>query len=165
MKMIHRYYQKTIESVGANVERLHEDSYGPVDFRVNSARIQDKVFSNQNRFNLRREGKYPYNSDDIDILQITNIDKKTVYAIPMRIVKSKLIESTFSSIELMKSAIRISEAFKERFQKYLFDLNVEKEIQAYITTCEKAKNTPQLTDINFYQKMIDENSHLFGSLK
>ena len=44
-------------------------------------------------------------------------------------------------------------------------MNIEKDIRAYVATCEAAAAIPQLTDREFYKNMLDVNKDKFGSLK
>jgi hypothetical protein len=104
---LHRIEQKSFamtrtacKSIGIKVEKLHENSYGSVDFVVNGVvRVQDKVAKKY--FNMRREGGLPYNPDDIDIFQVSDLVNNVVYAIPMRIIKDDSVISFFSIEQLI----------------------------------------------------------------
>lgn len=144
------------------IDHYTEDMYGPVDFRLNGiVRIQDKVVGNK-RFHLRSKGGYPYNPDSIDILQVSNIINKTIYAIPMRYMSSHNIFSTFSEKELIKTDFWISKEFKEKYCKYYYILSNDEDVTRYIKNCNEAYNIPMLTDSNLYKNMLDKYKHLFG---
>ena len=146
------------------VQRMHEDAYGPVDFRVDTAaRIQDKLFAE--RSHMRMTGRLPYNPDDIDILQLTDIEKQQVYAIPFRITKGQKTESLFSENFLMHTVGRYSVAWKEEHKQHLYNLKTATGIQAYVKACLAAAKVPKLTDQTFYPEMIAANQHKFGSKK
>ena len=87
--------------ISIDVKGISEDAYGSVDFRVGDvSRNQDKVLRQQVR--MRSTGGYPYNPDDIDILQLTVLDKQLVYALPMRLMKDGQIVSFFPETALMR---------------------------------------------------------------
>lgn len=77
--------------MGVVAERLHQDAYTLVDFRVSSARIQDKVRTRT--YGNRHPGCHPYHPDKLDVLQVTCLDDSTVCAFPMRIVRNVFLHS------------------------------------------------------------------------
>lgn len=164
----HRIEQKAFEitrkacaKVDIMVTRQVQDGYGPVDFRVSNhefeARIQDKS-TNGTAWGLRPDGRHPYNPDTVDILQLTNVRQGIVYALPMRIVRDGLIESFFTSEQLMKSAITGT-----KYLAFQFDLNTDIGAQGYVSACMFASRVPPLSDKSFYKNMIEDNKHKFGS--
>ena len=157
--------REACRTVGSIVERFIEDNYTSTDFRINkNIRVQDKVLSSI--YLMKHKGRYPYNPDKVDILQITEIDTKIVYAIPMRKKNKKNeIVSTFTEEQLMKSSVRPSEDWKNRYSIYKYNLNKDEEIRKYVKSCEDAYNTPELTDRKFYENIIEKNKDKFGSKK
>ena len=146
------------------VERRYTDAYGPVDFIINNiSRVQDKIASK--KFCNRHEGKLPYNPDDIDIFQLSDLVNQIVYAIPMRIINDELISSFFSVEKLMKTTVRLGVKWKESNKQFKHDLKTKEGILSYVKVCEEASQIPQLTDRSFYKNMIDDNKDKFGSLK
>ena len=129
-----------------------------------NCRIQDKV-ANKSNYHLRSLGGHPYNPDTVDILQITQIDKKAVYAIPFRAVKKGAIVSHFTKYELMHKTIRLSKQWREDYARFRHELATEAGAKAYVTVCEAAAAVPPLTDQQFYSSMLTEYSHNFGSKK
>lgn len=117
--------------IGVIVKKQVEDNYTCIDFRINNnVKIQDKTF--KNRFTMRREQKLPYNPDSFDILQLSNLESQTVYAIPMRYTLDDIIKSTFSKDILMKRSVHYSENFKNTYNKYKFDLKTNEGKQLLI---------------------------------
>jgi len=167
----HRVEQKSFamtrtacNSINIKVERKHEYAYGHVDFIVNEyVRVQDKIGSTN--FSIRGYGKLPYNPDEIDIFQVSDIVNNVVYTIPMRIIKDNIIISYFNSKELMKNSIAFCNKWKEDHKQYKYDFKTSEEILLYVKACENASIIPKLTDINFYKNMIEENKDKFGSRK
>ncbi len=145
------------------IERHHEDAYGPVDYRVATARIQDKTLARQ--ANMRNAGRHPYNPDEIDILQVTDVDHQQVYALPMRVVRQNKIESFLSEEALMRRNLTCSPKWKEAHKQYLFDLKDVSGIKAYSKACEAASRVPKLTDESFFGNMVAKNQEKFGSRK
>lgn len=145
--------------------RISEDAYGPVDFRIgNIARNQDKVFGGQ--VCMRSAGGLPYNPDNIDIFQLTDLHKQQIYALPMRLEEEDgKIVSFFSETALMRRMLTCSAAWKEANEKYLHDLKDEAGIQAYVDACIAASQVPQLTDREWYSNMLTANAQKFGSKK
>ena len=74
-----------------------------------SIRIQDKVGGR--RFGIRQVRRRPYNTGSFDILQITSLMNKTVYAISMRYF-SNGIHSYFSEQDLMTQHINFTQVCK-----------------------------------------------------
>ena len=147
------------EMVNATLKRFVEDNYTVVDFRINEyIRVQNKATtSNDTKFFMRHKGCYPYNPNSIDIFLVSNIEEKIVYATQMRIIKNNEIVSNFTANELMECCLKITDKFEE------FNLNHENDIRKYIEMCEKAFSTKELTDPDFYKKIIENNSEKFGS--
>ena len=150
--------------IDIKVARHHEDNYSCVDFRIkDKIKIQDKSYTTG--FHMRRIGSLPYDPDKIDILQISNLVTKEIYAIPMRIISNNIVKSMFSEDILMKESIFISLEFKTKYTKYKYDLKKEQDIHSYVVACEAAAMIPELTDHEFYKNMLDANKDKFGSLK
>lgn len=151
-------------TVGVNVEHLQSDAYGPVDFHVGGApRIQDKAVTYQ--ADMRSSGRHPYNPDDIDILQITDVNTKTVYALPMRVIRDNKVVSFFSEEALMRHVLTCGTIWKEAHKEYMYDLNNTTGVKAYIAACLAANKVPQLTDRSWYSNMLTANAKKFGSKK
>lgn len=148
-----------VRSVNGVIERLHEDAYTSVDFRVNNARIQDKVIVD--RFQMRYEGRHPYNPDEFDILQLTDLTANNIYAIPMRFVNEHMVCSFFDKDVLMKRRIMYNKQWKEDFAQYKHDFSNESDILRYLDVCQRARDVPYITDKNFYPSMIDDNQECF----
>ena len=149
-------------AVGSIIDHNCEDNYTPVDFRLNDrSRIQDKV--GDKRFHLRHPGGYPYNPDSFDILQISNIKTKEVYAIPLRYIKDGIVCSTLSSSDLMKTYVAMSVEWKTKVASYKFDLNKATDVQRYVNVCDSAYLVPALTNKAFFPKMLEDNVLLFGA--
>ena len=148
-----------MKSVNGVIERLHEDAYGPVDFRVNNARIQDKVL--RTNYGMRYEGRHPYNPDDFDVLQISDLTSNIVYAIPMRVIGEEGIESFYTEKELMILGVPCNDNWKKRFANFKYDFNNEGDISRYLKTCEDARDIPSITDRTFYSNMIANNQEAF----
>lgn len=151
--------------IGIKVEKKHEDSYGPVDFIVNgNVKVQDKASSE--KFHMRSTGKLPYNPNNIDILQVSDLENNIVYAIPMRIMMTNgIVTSFFSSEQLMKKTIHLTVKWKENHKEFKHDFKTKEGIISYVKACEESSKVQSLTDINFYKNMIDENKDKFGSKK
>jgi len=166
----HRIEQRSLDmtrtacnTIDIKVERRHEDAYGPVDFIVkDTVRVQDKVVSK--KFKMRGSGRLPYNPDDIDIFQVSNLLDNIVYAIPMRIIKDDVI-SFFTSEQLMKTHICAGLKWKEDHKQFKYNFKNREDIISYVKACEEASKVPKLTDRDFYKNMINENKEKFGSLK
>lgn len=148
-----------VRSVNGVIERLHEDAYGPVDFRINNARIQDKVF--RRTVMIRNEGKHPYNPDDIDIFQISDWTNNIVYAFPMRVIGEECIQSFFTEKELMSLGIQCNDKWKNKFAPYGYDFKKEGDILRYLEFCQKARDTPYITSSTFYTNIIANNQEAF----
>ena len=167
----HRIEQKSLNMtrsvcnvINIKVERKHEDSYGPVDFIVNgNVRVQDKV--GKNIFNVRHEGKLPYNPDDIDIFQVTDLENNIVYAIPMRVMANETVTSFFTVKQLMRYTVWFGIKWKEDHKQFKHDFKTKEGVLSYVKACEEASKVPQLTDRSFYKNMINDNEDKFGSLK
>ncbi len=149
------------------IHRDPRDSNSSVDFRINDViKVQDKCTTTDKcTFNLRQQGKYPYNPDDFDILQLTNITTKIVYAIPMRKHEENKVVSQMSEQALMCLFIYLSAAWTKSFEKYKYDFSKQHDVEKYVVNCIAASKIPQLSDKDFYAKMIQKNKHLFGSKK
>jgi hypothetical protein len=152
------------KNIDIKIERRYEDAYGPIDFIVNGkAKIQDKVGSIN--YSFRHYGRYPYNPDDFDIFQVSDIVNNIVYAIPMRIVKDNIVISFFTTEQLMKSTIRFGLKWKELHKIFKHDFKTNEGIVSYVKACEDASKISQLKNRSFYINMIDENKDKFGSSK
>lgn len=153
---------------GATAVRLLDDSYGKVDFHLNpesfDCRIQDKVAGKQ-LFCLRHPGGHPCHPDAVDVLQITQIEQKAVYAIPFRELKDGLIISYFTEHELMCTCTRLTKQWIADHAKFRHDLSTEAGVRSYVAACEAAAGVPPLTDTTFYSKLLADNQHKFGSKK
>lgn len=150
--------------IDVSVTRIHGDAYGPVDFRINDViRIQDKVAGKMIRF--RRPGGHPYDPDTIDAIQITNIETKTVYLLPMRHKKNEEIVSFFSEEHLMRHGLSYTDTWRNNHTDYKYDLNTKEGIERYVSACKAAHEIPKLTDQNFYKNLIEKNADSFGSKK
>lgn len=146
------------------VEKKHENSYGSVDFILNEiVKIQDKAATNN--FSFRYKGKLPYNPDNIDIFQVSDLVNNEVYAIPMRVITNEIVTSFFTTEQLMKTDIRIGLKWKEDNKQYKHCFKTKEGIISYVKACENANKIPKLTDVNFYSNMINENKDKFGSKK
>ena len=145
------------------VERHHEDAYGAVDFRLGTARVQDKNFSSQ--VNTRGAGRHPYDPDKFDILQFTDVEHQQVYALPMRVLLTDRTESFFSKEALMRNTLACNAKWREAHKQYLFDLKEASGIKAYVQACEAASKIPKLSDRSFFSNMIANNQEKFGSKK
>jgi hypothetical protein len=153
-------------SINIKIERKFEYAYGPVDFIVNEIiRVQDKVVSSLKKFKVRNEGKLPYNPDDIDIFQVSDLVNNIVYAIPMRIVNNDIIISFFNTEQLMKINVYYGIIWKEKHKKFKYDFKNKNDILSYFKACKEANIIPKLTDKDFYSNMINENKDKFGSKK
>ena len=150
--------------IDIKVERKHEYSYGPVDFIINGfVKVQDKVANKI--FQMRNVGRLPYNPDEIDIFQVSDLVNNIVYAIPMRVVTNEIIISFFTAEQLMKINIKFGDKWKEDHKQFKHDFKIKEDILSYVKECEKANKIPELTDRNFYKNMINENKDEFGSRK
>lgn len=154
--------------VGASLVRLLEDSYGKVDFHLNpesfDCRIQDKNISRQ-AFGFRRQNGHPFNPDAVDILQVTQIAEKTVYAIPFRKLDKGLTVSHFSGYQLLRRSVWLSKQWVADHAKFRHDLSTDAGVRSYVAACEAAAGVPPLTDTTFYSKLLADNQHKFGSKK
>lgn len=163
--------RKACQFAEGQIERDPNDSGSKVDFRLNKVcRIQDKTLvikKYTNEFNMRSPGGNPYNPDEIDIFQITNIKEKIVWAIPMRKLYTNTNEtvSTFSVKELMNLTSSLSVEWKKKYQQYSYDLKVHKDVEKYIEHCMNAARTGNLHNQTFYQDALKNNAHLIGSKK
>ena len=153
------------QKIDISIKHFIEDNYTSTDFRIdNYIKVQDKVAGKI--FNMRNVGKYPYNPDSFDIFQITEIESKIVYAIPMRVINiNKKSVSFFSETELMKNAIAYSIPWKEKHSSFRYDLNIESDTRKYFDACKNAYLIPKLDDIKFFDNMIEKNMEKFGSRK
>ena len=150
--------------LGVHVDRYPDDAYGPVDFRVQiKARIQDKTVDTI--WHMRREGSHPYNPDEIDILQITHIAFKTVYALPMRKVEDGAILSYLTEEELMVGSVAFNQKWQQRHVRYRYDMSNDSDVRRYIAHCTAASGIPKMTDQHFYSDLLTSNALKFGSKK
>ena len=160
--------REACSQVGATLVRLLEDSYGKVDFRLNpesfDCRIQDKTISRQ-AFGFRRQNGHPFNPDAVDVLQVTQIAEKTVYAIPFRKLDKGLIVSHFSGYQLLRRSVWLSKQWIADHAKFRHDLSTEAGVRSYVAACEAAAGVPPLTNTTFYSKLLADNQHKFGSKK
>jgi len=152
-------------TIDIKVERKHENAYGSVDFIVNeNVRVQDKATTRL--FNMRGIGKFPYNPDDIDIFQVSDLVNNIIYAIPMRVVSNDgMIISFFTDEQLMRKTIYLSVEWKNLHEQFKYDFKTKEGIVLYVKACGNASKIPELTDRNFYRNMINENKDEFGSKK
>ena len=151
-------------TIGINVKKYYLDNYTSVDFRINNTiKIQDKSY--KQIFRMRSHGSLPYDPNTIDIMQISNLVTHEIYAIPMRIISDNIVQSMFNEDTLMKIDINVSQIWDKKYAKYKYNLKTEKDIYAYVATCQTAANVPILTNRDFYKNMIDANKDMFGSLK
>jgi hypothetical protein len=165
----HRIEQKSFamtrtacRTIDIKVERFHENSYGSVDFIIKGyIRVQDKAASKS--FGFRYECNLPYNPDDIDIFQVSNLENNLVYAIPMRVMKNEIITSFFTDKQLMKKNIGFGLKWKKDHEQFKYNFKTNEGIILYVKACEEASKIPELTDRNFYSNMIDVNKDKFGS--
>lgn len=149
-----------LRSAGVEAKREAADSCGPVDFRVDNARIQDKC--GKSSFNMRKPKGYPYNPDDIDIFQVSCMSEHVVYAFPMRIPKGSDIVSFFSEKELIVTNYTMTKKWKVKNMQYRYDFKSDADINKYISDCRSASNTPMLSHREFYSDMIKSNKCLFN---
>ena len=149
--------------MGVLAQRLHEDAYTLVDFRVSRARVQDKV--RKRVYGNRHPGSHPYNPDEFDVLQVTCLEDGTAFVFPSRLVKDDKIESFFSDDQLMKCTVSTRNIWKTENAEYMHDLSTEEGAKSYVAACEAAAQIPPLTDRDFYQNMLNANQHLFCSKK
>lgn len=164
-KLEHKAFALTRDAcagINVDVERVLQDAYGPVDFRVASvSRNQDKILRRQVK--MRSSGGHPYNADTIDIFQLTDLDKQEVYALPMRLIKDGNVVSFFDETTLMQEHLGCTAAWKEAHKQHLFDFKDEAGIQAYVDACVAASQVPVLTDRQWYSNIITTNANKFGS--
>jgi hypothetical protein len=148
-------------TIDIKVEKKHGNSYGPVDFIVNRiVKVQDKVASIT--FHVRHQGNLPYNPDDIDIFQVSDLVNNIVYAIPMRVMIDEIVTSLFTTNKLMKNTVEFGPKWKEDHKQFKHDFKSKDGVLSYVKACEEASKIPQLTDKNFYTNMIDDNKDKFG---
>ena len=143
------------------IGRESEDAYSQVDFRLDkTVRIQDKVGKVFQKVGIRYPGRHPYNPDNIDVLQITDLQNKVCYILPMRIANGDKVVSQFSEEDLMRNAIHISNKWLRTLPR--FDLNDDNDVRRYIEMCHEAHSVPPLTDQNFYSDILQRNASKFG---
>ena len=151
-----------------NFEKTHEIMYGKVDFLIGNARVQDKAIYKPKRkaFNNRSNGGLPYNPDDIDVFQVTDIKDKIGFAMSTRVLQRDGTVTSFFSVEnLMKENIKFGPQWKELHKAFKHDLNTPEGTKSYVDACIAAGKIPPLTDRAFYSKMCDDNQNKFGSKK
>jgi hypothetical protein len=160
----HRIEQQSInmtrnvcKTFDVKIQRFYKDNYTSIDFRIaDTIRVQDKVASKN--FHMRCPYRYPYNPDNFDIFQVTHIESKIVYAIPMRvIIDNDTVISYFSEDELMDTTVRYSEKWKQKHATHMYDLNKEEDIHKYLNACKNASLVPKLTDNKFFNSTIKNN--------
>ena len=162
----HRIEQKSFNMtrtacnmINIEVKKRHQDAYGPVDFIVNKfTKIQDKAA--KRNFHIRKINKLPYNPDDIDIFQVSDLENNLVYAIPMRVMTNEIVTSFFTRDQLMKITITFGPKWKENHKQFKHDFKTNDGILSYVKACEEASKIPQLTDRDFYINMINENKDI-----
>lgn len=134
-----------------------------MDFRVNHKyRIQDKVALTH--FSMRGRGKKPYNPDDFDVFQVSDIKDNVVYALPMRFFDSNwTVKSFFSEKQLMATTVVYNDTWKKKYASYKHDLNTENGARSYVSACKKAYDVGLLADRHFFYNIIEKNSKKFGS--
>ena len=153
------------------VEKLSADSSSSVDFHVRGscfdAKIQDKVIgSKSNSYCMRAYGGYPYHPDKFDALQISFVDSTSVYLIPMRVVvENGHVTSYHTEYELMRQVVVTGVDWRDRHQTMLYDLAEDSGLERYLKACEAASNIRSLTDRQFYDNVIANNTHKFGNRK
>lgn len=146
------------------IEHFAEDSYSLTDFRMDkTCRIQDKVGDEQ--ITIRQPGGHPLNPDKIDIFQITNLNRRTVYAIPVRKFHESNVICQFDDIALMKTHWWFSVEWKNKYADFLFDMNDGESIQHYIRNCKAAAAVPPLTNTSFYNDLLEANKDSFHVAK
>jgi hypothetical protein len=156
--------RNSCKNINIKVERVHNNSYGPVDFIVNGiVKIQDKAPAQT--ISIRGYGKLPYNPNDIDIFQVSDLVNNTVYAIPMRVMTNEIVTSFFTSEYLMKTSVYFGPKWKEEYKHFKYELKTSDNTLSYVNACENANKIPQLTDRDFYKNMVDKNKDKFGSRK
>lgn len=148
-------------SIGKTIYRGHENNYTATDFTIDGCRIQSKVGVKDIKMRVR--GRYPYNPNDIDIIQMIDVSTKVVFAIPTRKYEGEQVVCVFDKDELMKFTIKISTTFKERFKDYVLNLNDIDDIKKYYKICQESKNIPSISDDQFYESMIKDNKDMFFS--
>lgn len=144
----------------ANIEKLIDDNYSVIDFRVNNARIQDKM-TTSDQYSFRKTGRYPYNPDALDILQISFLDENIVYLFPMRSHDDDKIVPFLSIRQLMTQTPKCGKNWKENNKNYRYDMSKPEDVLKYVKACEAAHAIPPLTDRDFYKTLIESNADLF----
>ena len=149
--------QEACKKVGVEVHKIRDDAYTCVDFRVDGCRVQEKTLGeNGTHVHIRNLGGLPYDSDKIDILQISQ--KLKVYVIPMR-----KYDGDGNIVSNMSEADLVKIKYGRWKQNIMCDLSTKKGIQKYVKLCAEAKEIPSLTDHDFYKNMITKNAHIFTS--
>ena len=149
---------------GAIYAKPNDIMYGKVDFLINGVRVQDKAMEKSKQFNIRKTGRLPYNPDELDVFQVTVLEKKEVYVISMRIVNRDGTVTSFHSVEtLMKETIWFSLKWQEKHKEFKHDLKTPEGTKSYVDACIAAGKIPPLTDRTFYTKMCKDNENKIGS--
>ena len=118
-------------TIDINVEKKHKYSYGPVDFIINkNVRVQDKVASKC--FHIRDERKLPYNPDEIDIFQVSDLTNNLVYAIPMRVMKDNIVNSFFTAYQLMINKVNFCDKWKKNHKQFKHDFKTKDGALSYV---------------------------------
>ena len=142
--------RSAVQEVGGTVEKLAEDNMSKTDFRVSQfVRVQDKtatpVPNNRFIFTMRPAtgSPIPYHPNDFDILQISLVSKRLVYAIPMRVQDDRgQVSSFYTTEELGKGTVAISEKWKRVHAGFFYDFSKPERVQAYVQACEAAARVP-----------------------
>lgn len=149
---------------GCLIEHFAGDSYSLIDFRMDkTCRIQDKV--GDERIKLHRAGGHPLNPDAADVLQITNLNQRSIYALPVRAIRDNKVICQFEDAALMKTDWWLSVEWKNKYADYLFDMKDGKSVQRYIQNCKAAAAIPPLTDTSFYANLLEANKNSFHVAK
>lgn len=129
--------------IGGTCEKLPEDNYGPVDFRINGARIQDKVVD-CNKFTMCQRGS-PYDPDSFEVLMLSKVKTgNQVGLLPMRRrTDDGSIVCNFSPEELSKHTIRVSNHFNARVE--WFDRGNPEDMRRLIQRCTEYVAVPPVT--------------------
>ena len=124
------------------IERMSDDAYSQVDFRLDKkVKIQDKVGKVFQGVCIRHMGSYPLNPDNVDVLQVTDLENRVCYVIPMRRLQEGNVVSHFTGDQLMRHSLHLSKKWLGTVLR--FDLEVDEDVRMYIETC-RAKLTMYL---------------------
>ena len=149
---------------GANFEKPHSIMYGPIDFLINGVRVQDKAMAKKKIFHVRAIGRLPYNPDELDVFQVTDLERGLSYVMSMRVVNpDDTVTSFYPAETLMKENIGYGPKWQEIHKQFKHDLNTPEGTKSYVEACIAAGKIAPLTDRTFYKKMCDDNRDMFGS--